>query len=148
MYTFSAVTEPDIIFSASWIRLVYIWIVLIWVPLEGQTKESARRDKRPSSVYCVAVHMFLLCPPKPYAPKPYAPKPYGPKVQSHMGQNHMLQTHMLQNHMLQNHMLQKHLLLFIRRNRWSPLPWNRLLVKWSNIIRMVILDIILFVGFL
>src|SRR6218665_2158984 len=38
------------------------------LPIEGQTKESARRDKRPSPGYCVAIcfyyaalgHMFLL----------------------------------------------------------------------------------------
>src|SRR6218665_3900831 len=43
--------------------------------LEAQTKESARRDKRPSRGYCVAIyfycvavdHLFLLCGSKPYA---------------------------------------------------------------------------------
>src|SRR6218665_2262342 len=43
-------------------------------PLEAQTKESARRDKRPSPGYCVAIcfyyaalgHMFLLCGAWPY----------------------------------------------------------------------------------
>ena len=42
--------------------------------LEAQTKESARRDKRPSPGYCVAIcfyyaalgHMFLLCGARPY----------------------------------------------------------------------------------
>src|SRR6218665_1495688 len=42
--------------------------------LEKQTKESARRDKRPSPGYCMAIcfycvavdHMFLLCAAGPY----------------------------------------------------------------------------------
>src|SRR6218665_1364202 len=45
------------------------------VQREGQTKESARRDKRPSPGYCVAIcfycvavyHLFLLYGSKPYA---------------------------------------------------------------------------------
>ena len=42
--------------------------------LEKQTKESARRDKRPSPGYCMAIcfycvavdHMFLLCAARLY----------------------------------------------------------------------------------
>src|SRR6218665_1605814 len=30
------------------------------LPLEGQTKESARRDKRPSSVYCIGQKHLLV----------------------------------------------------------------------------------------
>src|SRR6218665_1510031 len=49
-------------------------LVVIRRQAPAQTKESARRDKRPSPGYCVAIcfycvglgHMFLLCGARPY----------------------------------------------------------------------------------
>src|SRR6218665_1951092 len=54
---------------------LYYTIVLGRVQAPRQTKESARRDKRPSPDYCVAIcfycvgqkHLFLLYGSKPYA---------------------------------------------------------------------------------
>src|SRR6218665_3393453 len=61
-------------FIHSFSRLIQRLLVVGKRPLESQTKESARRDKRPSPGYCVAIcfyyaalgHMFLLCGARPY----------------------------------------------------------------------------------
>jgi len=82
-------------------------LVVVLLPLESQTKESARRDKRPSSVYCMAIcfycvavgHMLLLCGSKTSA---------GPSV--------FVGICYESYHLLQY--------------SWSPLQCNRLLVTW------------------
>ena len=79
-------------------------VVVVWRGTEAHTTESARRDKRPSSVYCVAVgHMFLLCGAEPYVPYVFVNICY---ESYHLLQKHMSKSHTLQNHMAQNHMAQ------------------------------------------
>src|SRR6218665_1577889 len=112
-------------------------LVVVILQEPRQTKESARRDKRPSPVYCVAVgHMFQMYGAEPHAPKPYGPKPYGPKPYApkpyasetyadylrslppsltpsqgrRMARGSGRRKNMAPNHMFQNHMAQTHML--------------------------------------